>query len=239
MVDETLKLLQLQKVDSRIRAAREELVTFDPQREEARAAGTSERAAVEAAIHSHAEREQERRRLESELEDIERLLEKLDGQVYEVTSKQAMDAIQNEIQAARARKSDLEDEILEVLDQVESATSAREAAVAFEQDQAAERLRLEEARDAREVELGGELQRLAEERAKRAAEVEPEPLRWYEDTGRKAWPILVHAVTKVCPMCRIVIPPQKWNEIRTAKKFVSCGSCHRILYGDQVGSHAS
>ncbi|MFP6623885.1 MAG: C4-type zinc ribbon domain-containing protein [Myxococcota bacterium] len=239
MVDEILKLLQLQEVDGRIRAAREELATFDPQREEARAAVASERAAVEAAIDSHAEREQERRRLESELEDIERLLEKLDGQIYEVTSKQAMDAIQNEIQAARARKSDLEDEILEVLDQVESATSAREAAAAFEQDQAADRLRLEEARDTREVELGGGLEQLGEERTKRAAEVKAEPLRWYEDARRKAWPVLVHAVTKVCPMCRIVIPPQKWNEIRTVKKVVNCGSCHRILYGDQVGSHAS
>ena len=48
MVDEILKLLQLQEVDGRIRAAREELATFDPQREEARAAVASARAAVEA-----------------------------------------------------------------------------------------------------------------------------------------------------------------------------------------------
>jgi len=230
VIEEIPKLLRLQEVDRRIRATREEAATFDPEREEARASAASEQAAVEAASQAHTEREQEHRRLESELEDEERLVEKLDAQVYEVTSKQAMDAIQSQIQAAKARKSDLEDEILEILDQVESALSTREAAVAFEQDQIAERLRLEDARASRELALADEAERLTEERAKRCAEVEAEPLRRYEDARRKAWPVVALAVTKFCPACRIVIPPQRWNELGLAKKFVSCGSCHRILY---------
>ena len=239
MVDEILKLLRLQEVDGLIRAAHEELASFDPQREEARAGVSSERAAVEATIHIYGEREQEHRRLESDLQDVERLGEKLDAQIYEITSKQAMDAIQSGIQAAQLRKSNLEDEILEVLDQLESAVSAREAAVAFEEDQAVERARLAEARDAREVELGEELKRLAEDHAKRESDVGVEALRHYEDTLRKAWPVLVLVETKFCPVCRIVIPPQKWNEIATAKKFVRCGSCHRIQYGQKIASSAS
>ena len=236
MVDEVLKLLRLQEVDGCVREAREELATFGPQREEARAAVASDRAAAEAALATLDEREHEHRRLEAELQDADRLVEKLDGQVYEVTSKHAMDAIQSELEAAQGRKSDLEDQILEILDQIEAASAAVESAAAFERDQGAERARCEEARAAREVELVAELERLAGERAKREADVEAQVLRQYEDTRRKAWPILARAETRSCPVCRIVIPPQKWREIGALKKLVTCGSCHRILYGGKVPS---
>jgi predicted nucleic acid-binding Zn-ribbon protein len=236
VVGEVLKLLRLQKVDGRIREARDELATFGSQREAARAAAASNRAAVEAALAHSDEREQEHRRLETELQDADRLVEKLDAQVYEVVSKQAMDAIQSELEAGQTRKSDLEDEILEILDQLESASAAALSAEAVERDQAVERVRLEEARAAREVELGGNLERLDGERAQRVADVEAEVLRRYEDTRRKAWPVLALVETKSCPVCRIVIPPQRWNEIAVAKKLVTCVSCHRILYGEKVAS---
>ena len=236
MVGEVLKLLQLQEVDGGIRGAREELASFGPQREAASAAAASDRAAAEAAVAHSDEREQEQRRLEGELQDADRLVVKLDAQVYEVVSKQAMEAIQRELEAGRSRKSDLEDEILEVLDQVESASAAVLGAEALERDQAVERVRLEEARAAREGVLGGDLERLAVERVQRGADVEAEVLRQYEDTRRKAWPVLALVETKFCPVCRIVIPPQRWNEIAVAKKLVTCVSCHRILYGEKVAS---
>ncbi len=239
MVDEILRLLRLQEVDGGIREAREELATFGPQREEARAAAASDRAAVEAAVANRDEREHEHRRLETELQDADRLVEKLDAQVYEVTSKHAMEAIQSELEAAQGRKSDLEDQILEVLDQIEEASAAALEAAALERDQAAERTRREEGRVAREAKLGAELERLAGERGRRGADVGAEALRHYEDASRKAWPVLIHAETRSCPVCRMVIPPQKWNEIGAAKKLVNCGSCHRILYGERVASGAS
>ena len=232
MIEEVLKMLRLQESDGRIREGQEELAMFAPQREEARSATASDRIAAEQAAEHHAEREREHRNLEAELQDADRLVEKLDAQVYEVTSKQAMDAIQSELEAGKHKKSHLEDQVLELLEQIETAADVVEAAAAHERDHNSQRALEAQARDAREKELGGELEQLAEERAQRATAVEAGALRQYEDARRKAWPVLALASTKWCPACRIVIAPQKWNDMGVAKKLVNCGSCHRILYRD-------
>lgn len=239
MVDEVLKLLRLQDTDSRIREAGAELASFGPEREEAEAAAAVDCAALEAAAAARDEREHEHRGLEAELQDADRLVEKLDAQVYEVTSKQAMDAIQSELEVGKHRKSSLEDQILEVLEVIEGATAACEAAVALEREKSEDRSRRAEARDARETALEVELERLAEDRTQRSGDVEAEALRHYEDARRKAWPVLAQVETKFCPVCRIVIAPQRWIEIGAARKLVSCGSCHRILYAEPVASSSS
>ena len=225
-------MLRLQESDGLIRAAEEELAGFPRQREEAQSAAASDRSAVEEAAERQAEREREHRNLEGELQDADRLVEKLDAQVYEVTSKQAMDAIQSELEAAKQTKSDLEDRILEMLEQIEAATEAVESATTHERDANERREHEAEARDAREKELDTALERLVEERAQRATEIEAGALRQYEEARRRAWPVLALATTKSCPACRIVIAPQKWNDIGSGRKLVTCGSCHRILYRD-------
>lgn len=236
MVDEILKLLRLEDVDGRIRNAQEELAAFGPEREDAVAGAASDRAEMEAAAEARDACENVHRHLETELQDADRLVEKLDAQVYEVTSKQAMEAIQKELGAAREKKSGLEDQILETLDQIEAASARVDEAGAVATDRAGEREREEAVRAARETAREAELEQLAAERATHGANVESDVLRRYEDARRKAWPVLARVEIKSCPVCRIVIPPQKWNEIGTAKKLVTCGSCHRILYGDKVAA---
>lgn len=232
-------MLRLEESDGRIREGQAELASFPPQREEARSAATSDRAAVEQAEELRAEREREHRNLEAELQDADRLVEKLDAQVYEVTSKQAMEAIQSELVAAKQNKSDLEDRVLEMLEQIEEAGEAVEAAATHERDGSAQRALEADARESREKEVGADLERLADERAQRAAEIDAGVLHQYEGARRKAWPVLALASTKSCPACRIVIAPQKWNDLGTGRKLVSCGSCHRILYRETDESNSS
>lgn len=236
MVEEIRKLLRVEDLDRQVREANAELATFGPEREAAAKAVVADRQAVIAVEAVLDEREQESRELEVDLQDADQLVVKLDAQVYEVTSKQAMEAIQNELAAAKVRKSDLEDRSLEVLDAMELAATGIADAGALEAERAAERAAAEAARTARETALQQELERLGVARAAEAADVDKDVLRSYEAARRKAWPVLARAEIKSCPACRIVIPPQKWNEINTAKKIVPCGSCHRILYGDKVAA---
>ena len=236
MVDEIRKLLCVEDVDRRIREASEELATFGPEREAAAQGAVADRAVVSAAEAVLAERDQENRVLEVDLQDVDQLVQKLDGQIYEVTSKHAMEAIQNEISAGKARKSELEDRILEVLDAMDVAASEISDAEGMETQRASERAGAEKERTARESELRQELEHLEAARRDEASGVEAEVLRKYEDVRRKAWPVLARLETKSCPACRIMIPPQSRNEIRTANKLVTCGSCHRILYGEKVAA---
>ncbi len=234
VVEEFQSLLRVQDLDGQVRDLEQEIASFAPRRVEAARAEAADAAAIESAREVSAECEREDRRLESELAVVDALVVKLDAQVYEVVSKQAMDAIQVEISAAQMKKSQLEDRVLELLDAIETATqelSDREVAA---RERASEHTREHEEMLRREPELRGEIESLEARRAKEVAGLEPEMLRGYEEARRRAWPVLVHAEAKSCPACRIVIAAQKWMEICGARGLVTCGSCHRILYGDKV-----
>jgi predicted nucleic acid-binding Zn-ribbon protein len=227
-------LLRVQELDGLIRGAEQEIATFAPRRVEAGRLETADAASASAAGAVLEERELEHRRLESDLSDTDSLVEKLDAQVYEVTSKQAMDAIQNGLQAAKAKKSELEDCILELLESIEVSeqeVAARETAA---REHSADHAREGDEMQRREPELRGEIEQRQADRAAKAGELDPQALRTYEDARRKAWPVLVQVEVKSCPACRIVIAPQKWVEIGRAEKLITCGSCHRIMYGEKA-----
>ena len=99
MVEHLQILLRVQQRDGQIRDAEQEIASFAPRRAEANRLEAADAAATDLARSVFEEHELEHRRLESELAGADSLAEKLDAQVYEVTSKQAMDAIQNELQA--------------------------------------------------------------------------------------------------------------------------------------------
>jgi predicted nucleic acid-binding Zn-ribbon protein len=236
VVEQFRVLLRVQDLDGKIRDAEQEIAGFAPRRADAAGLEAKDAAATEAARTVAGEREAEHRRFESELAVVDALVEKFDAQVYEVTSKHAMEVIQSELAAAQAKKSELEDRILELLDEVEAAeqeVAARDAAAG---ERAAENAREDEEMSRREPELRGEIEQRQAERVGEISGVEAEVLRGYEEARRRAWPVLVHATKKSCPTCRIVIAPQKWVEISTVRALVTCGSCHRILYGDKVSA---
>jgi hypothetical protein len=235
LVENFQALLRLQAVDGSVRTADEEIATFDPRRAEAAQGEAQDQAAIEVANAALSESEHEHRGLETELSDVDALVVKLDGQVYEVTSKQAMEAIQNELAAATERKSQLEDKILELLESIEEATQAVAEADAGATARADEHVTDDEAMTRREAELRKQLEDLGKRRTGALEGLDAGMVRSYEAARRRAWPALVRAETKSCPACRMVIAPQKWLEIGRAETIVSCGSCHRILYSEKIG----
>jgi predicted nucleic acid-binding Zn-ribbon protein len=233
LIEHFQSLLRLQEVDGRIRTAEEEIATFEPRRVEAVQAEARGQVAIEMANAALADREAEHRRFETELSDADARVVKLDAQVYEVTSKQAMEAIQNELGAAQVRKSELEDQILELLDAIEEATAAvAECGTAATTGQS-EHTADDEAMKARAAELRKELDELGVRRQEELTGLDAEMVRGYETARRRAWPALVKVETKSCPACRMVIASQKWLLIGRADSLVTC-SCHRILYSEKI-----
>jgi predicted nucleic acid-binding Zn-ribbon protein len=236
LVEQLAVLLRVHDLDGGIRAAEEEIGTFRPRREEAARQEVADRAAGDAARALLADREHEHRRLEPELGDADVLVEKLETQVYEVRSKQALDAIETEIAAGRERKSGLEDQILELLDGIESATAGVSDAEAAASEHVALHRSEDTAMSQREGVLRAELVDLRTLRDSALQGLAAETVRSYESARRRAWPVMVRVETKSCPSCRIVIAPQKWVEISGCTRLITCGSCHRILYGDKVAA---
>jgi len=235
---ENLKaLLRLQEVDGLIRAATAEAAAIPERRKLANDAREREREAADAARDVLAREEHDHRQLEAQLGDIETLIARLDRQLYEVTSKQAHEALQSELAHAREKKSGLEDEILTLLEAIDEASELLAKAEAAQREGEQTGTREEGQMVERERALESELEELAAERAARSVDVEAAVLGVYAAVLRRRWLAVVQATGESCPACHISIPAQRLLEIRASKSLVQCMSCERILYGDKVVAH--
>jgi predicted nucleic acid-binding Zn-ribbon protein len=227
-------LLRLQTIDGELQSSNEALALIARQREAEAAARSAESAAAEAAGAPVQEADKLHRQLERELADAELLLAKLEVQKYEVTSKQAFEAIEREIAQAAENKSSLEDRILEQLDVIEGVegalTSAEQAArQGEERGGGAERAHAD-----LEATQRAEIARLEALRAEQCAGIDAAALAQYDRIRATNWPVLLQVSEKTCPGCRVVLVPQKFNDIRKTQSIETCLRCGRILYAATV-----
>jgi uncharacterized protein len=175
--------------------------------------------------------EQLRRRHERELEDVTVEQRRRQGRLFEIKTNQEYTAVLKEIEGLKERRSKLEDEILELFDQIESA----QGAVRDEETRFREREKTcGQERTAREGELRrlrAELDRLQEERRRQAARVEPGLLQTYQRLLRSRGGIAVVQVKDgSCLGCHVGLTPQTYNELRKGDLLFTCANCQRILY---------
>jgi predicted nucleic acid-binding Zn-ribbon protein len=234
LIESIQALLRLQEIDLCIEAARREGEQLPIQRQTALGERGREEAVAAAAAEELQSHEQSQRQLESELRDVEVLLEKLDAQLYEITSQQALEALQHELAHARTRKSEHEDAILELMEQIDVARDVLARAETDQREGVAAGEAAEQVRAEREQELEVELKRLEESRGGRLGELEAGLIGAYDHARRNRLPAVVFVTERSCPSCRIMISPQSLVDLRTAKTLVTCGSCSCILDGDKV-----
>ncbi len=180
------------------------------------------------------------RQAESALQDRETLLEKLEGQQFQVKSNDAYTALLHEMAQARESISEHETKILENMEAIERATSALDE-VEQEADSARSRHAEEErAIEARHGELTSAIERFRELRTQAERGVDRELLRHYERLAEGRRPAVVSITEERCSGCLVRIPPQSFIEILRAEKVITCGNCSRILlHAERVQSEAS
>ncbi|MBI5201150.1 MAG: hypothetical protein HY925_06160 [Elusimicrobia bacterium] len=159
-------------------------------------------------------------------------IKKHSGQLNTVKTNDAFRALQTEIEAAKAAISDLETEILTLMDDSEI--------VAKEEKAISAELKAEEGKDREEIAAFEKDKQNFEakqnvERQKREALVPtiPEDVMKHYDYLRKRKPggaALAPVLKNLCGGCRIALPPQVVVEVVKAAKLQTCESCHRILY---------
>ncbi len=175
--------------------------------------------------------EQLRRRHEIELEEVTAEQKKRQGRLFEIKTNQEYTAVLKEIEALKERRSKIEDEILELFDQIETAQGGvrKEERLFREREQ-----RCEQERTAKEKELHrleAELGRLQEERGRQAARVEPGLLQTYQRLLRSRGGVAVVPVKDgSCLGCHVALTPQTYYELRKGDVLFTCANCQRILY---------
>lgn len=227
------RLLDLQNLDDELIALEGEQEAVPVQRvriEEILAACESKLAtAGETLVAAEADQ----RRYESELQDKEALLLKLEGQQHQVKSNDAYTALLAEMKQAKGSISDGETRILEGMEAIEAAKAIVAEA---EREAGATRGRLaedERALAAREKELEARIGALREERGGIVVDIDAELIKRYEKIVARRRPALVVVTGEMCSGCRLDIPAQNFIEILRAERIVTCGQCNRILVHEE------
>ncbi len=175
--------------------------------------------------------EQLRKSKERELEDVTAEHRKRQSRLYEIKTNPEYQAVLKEIEGLKERRSKLEDEILELFDQTETA----QGVVRSEEARFQEREKtFEEQRTTKE----GKLKRLyedlgcqQEERGHQASRVEPGLLQTYQRLVRSRGGVAVVPVKDgSCLGCYVALTPQTYNELRRGDVLLTCANCQRILY---------
>ena len=232
MPNQARLLYQLQTVDLEIarRQARLKAIEAQLNHDETIAQATKTLNEAEKALKPWQTRTREQ---ELEIKSIAEKIAASEGDLYggRITSPKALQEIQNEIDALKRRQSQLEDELLEAMVEVESALAAvNEAQQALTTARAAlasQQIELiEEQKHLREVELP----QIEAERATEAAQIEPNNLATYEKLRPKLRGQAVALLRDdVCSACGVGQTSTVEQQVRSDRGLAFCASCGRIL----------
>ena len=140
-------------------------------------------------------------------------------------------ALQREIDLSKEANQHIEEELLQVMETVETLTAqlseAQEALQTLEAQAADEVAR----RRAEAESLRGEVEAERGHREALAAGMDPSLRSKYEQLfERRGGAAVVAARGGICTGCRMHIPPQLYNELQKYRDIRQCPNCHRILY---------
>jgi len=137
--------------------------------------------------------------------------------------------LQHEVDALKARRDQLEDRTLEIMDQVERS----ETSVARISNQL-ETLKAEWHRQ--QQQLSGELEKLkailsdlGHKRQLLSDEIDPQAIEFYQELRKEKGTAVARVEQGICRGCRISLPTTELQQVRSGN-LVQCSSCGRILF---------
>jgi len=173
------------------------------------------------------------RELELDLEQISGKIASTEEMLYggEVTNPKELAGLEQELGYLKRRQSEVEDEALVTMDEMEESEAQFKSAEGHVED-AERRWQTAQGELRQEAEeLRSRLTTLESERKGSLSIVPKEDLSVYENrrrqTGGRAVALLEGGI---CQGCRVALPTSLVQQVRRGQDLVSCGSCHRILY---------
>jgi predicted nucleic acid-binding Zn-ribbon protein len=168
---------------------------------------------------------------ESEVQMIETQIVKSREKLGAVKTNKEYQATLKEIDDLKERASQIEDQMLEVLDRIESAESQgregradlAEVKIQVEEKQKQIRVQSEQRQDV--------LSRSLQERDVVLERLDSGTREHYNRVKRQGRGIAIAAVLdSVCQACRMNIPPQLFNDLMRMDNMLMCPNCQRIIY---------
>jgi len=224
-------LLSLQQIDDKLSAFGQKKKEIPERIQALEHAFEEEKKRLEAHKQRMKEASLKQRQLEKKLQESAEDRKKKQQKLLGVKTNEEYKALLKEIEYAKQADSGMEDEILVLLEEIESLEKAlREEERTTRESEG--KLQEETRRLEREiVEVDKEHRLLQGERKRVAAELDPAVLDDYEKIrSRRAGQAVVTVHKEVCPGCHMQVPPQTINEVLQTGEIRHCPFCRRILY---------
>jgi predicted nucleic acid-binding Zn-ribbon protein len=232
--DALLTLLQLQRVDSTIDRLQGRLAHLPEQSAldalEARAEELDSQVAERQAVFDDVSTRQ--RRLDFEVDTLVQKIRAESGRLYSgvVSNAKELQDISREVEALKRRKSVLEDNDLEVMEERDGVEKQLEALTTDRSSLAAEIERARVARDQAAGETGLQLDAAEAERQRWVPRVDPQLLKVYDTIRASKGGVGAAAmIDGTCQGCHMRLPAQEAERVRTTGGLVRCDECQRIL----------
>ena len=232
--DALLTLLQLQRVDSTIDRLQARLAHLPEQAAldalEAKAQELDAQIAERQAVFDDVSTRQ--RRLDFEVDTLVQKIKAESGRLYSgvVSNAKELQDISREVEALKRRKSVLEDNDLEVMEERDGVEKELEALTNERSSLAAQIERGRVARDEAAGETGLQLTGAEAERQRWVPRVDPQLLKVYDTIRASKGGVGAAAmVDGTCQGCHMRLPAQEAERVRTTGGLVRCDECQRIL----------
>ena len=232
MNDAIAGLIRLQELDKELDVLRQGVSKTGPRRADIAARRAASSAAQEQSKKSLVDAQLARKNLEMEIDAKDQAVRKHSGELNSVKSNDAYKALVSEIEAAKKEKILLEDQVLVLMETIETLQKGAKAAEAEAQKVRAELDVLDRALDAEEAELKAKAEAKKTEREAFVAGLPNDARARYEaiQRGRPGFLAVVPVKDMVCGGCRTGLTPNLVNPVMKGKEIVTCDSCSRILY---------
>lgn len=176
-----------------------------------------------------------KREKELSLRQKEEAIRKHNTELNQVKTNEAYKALQVEIDKAKSEVSDLETDILTIMEELDHASREEKSVVAA--------LKEIEAKTQAEIRVletkkAGLTTQASADHAKRdalAAEIPAETIKLYDHIRKRKQGSALSAVNgNMCGVCRITLMPQSLVDLARGTRFVTCEACQRIIYNPEL-----
>jgi len=224
------KLIELQKLDLAIAKLDAEARAIPKAIEALEGRLGKAREAFDIAKGRSDQLQKDRRAKERELEESAQNAKKKQARLFEIKTNEEYSAVLKEIEALKAKSSQLETEVLE---QMEAADITAKTVAEAERVFTAAQLDLQAERQEKETRLAAlqkELASLEATRRGHASRLDGDLLRLYTRLMKSRDVAVVAVADGSCQGCGMTLTPQTYNEVKRNDRMFPCPSCNRILY---------
>ncbi len=230
MLPDIQRLIELQQVDRDIQRLQDEVAALPRRVAEIEAKLASTKGQVERAKATIKADENNRRKLEGEIQSLQQKISKYRDQSLDVKTNDQYKALMHEVGFAEQEIRIIEDKILEGMLDVEDNEKRLKAAEAELKLETAEIEKEKTEARRRTAEDEAQLAGLTAQRDQLRGAVAGDLLRHYDRVLKLRRTALAEARDHKCSACQVMLRPQVYNDVRTNEQIIICDSCQRILY---------